>query len=126
MMDCFHRTAATAILVAWCGLCHANAPDAAAPDKVRYVVTDFTAGDGISGGPLMAFLADGASPAGGTPVESGEICVDFSIRDEVVLYRETPVWGNPEEGPAAPGGKRRRRGAPPAAGAFSLKLTLAF
>lgn len=96
MMDCFHRTAATAILVAWCGLCHANAPDAAAPDKVRYVVTDFTAGDGISGGPLMAFLADGASPAGGTHVESGEICVDFSIRDEVVLYRETPVWGNPE------------------------------
>ena len=87
---------AAAVLAAACSVCLADGEPSAAAGKVRYVVTDFTAGDRFSGGPQTFFLGD-SSPAVGRSVESGAICVDLTGKDEAVLYREIPVWGQPEK-----------------------------
>ena len=87
---------AAAVMAAACSVCLADGDPSAVAGKVRYVVTDFTAGDRFSGGPQTFFLGD-SSPAVGRSVESGKVCVDLSTQNEVVLYREIPVWGRPEK-----------------------------
>ena len=86
---------AAAVLAAACSVCLADGEPSAVAGKVRYVVTDFTAGDRFSGGPQTFFLGD-SSPAGGHAVKSRAIRVDLAERDEAVLYKEIPVWGQPE------------------------------
>ena len=82
-------------LAAACPMCLAGEEPVAPAGKVRYVVTDFTAGDRFSSGPQLFFLCE-SSQAGGHAVESGAIRVDLAERDEAVLYKEIPVWGQPE------------------------------
>ena len=81
-------------ILAAAALALAAAPLAASAENVRYVVTDFTAGDRFSSFPQLFFLRD--SSPGGHAVDSGTIRVDLTERDEAVLYKEIPVWGQPE------------------------------
>lgn len=89
-----NRQYQAAVLAAACLACLADGEPIEATGKVRSVVTDFTAGDRFSASPQLFFLHD--SSPGGRAVESGAISVDLTERDEAVLCKEIPVWGQPE------------------------------
>ena len=59
---------------------------------VRYLVTDFTAGDRFAGGPRVFY-----DPSRDKAFANGVIDLDFSSRPVVSLFKEIPFWGSVEE-----------------------------